>query len=156
MAEWLGISGAEVKPNWKRRQYTIKYTVPKRRNYRIGRDLTLSIVFGASFPFGGSVHETKIVQTASMKLRIKQGLPVEEVFLLLYRINNFLCFAYDQPTALVSVTLFSQDEVFRVNGQTVEQPMEVYYASLPQPESPPLPGPFRALLPFKLIEKNLA
>ena len=153
LAEWLWISGAQVKHNWKRRQHIVRYTLPKTRNYKIGTGLTFSIAFAASVPFGGSVHETKIVQSASMKLTMKQGFPVEEVFLLIYRLNSFLCLAYDQPTALVSVSVFSPENVFEVNGRTVEQPMDVYYASFPQTERPP--SRFNVLLPFKTIETNL-
>ena len=155
LEEWLEITGAKVTRNWERRQQIIRYTLPKPQSYKINKTLRLSIEFTASVPFAGNVRETKIVQSATIKLKPREALSLDDVFILLHRINTFLCLAYDQPTALRSVSLLPPKSTEPNAEEGGRREVELFYNSLPHPERPPTIGPFNVLLPFNVIKKRL-
>jgi hypothetical protein len=104
----------------------------------------------------GSVHETKIAQTAAIKLELLKPLSLEQTLLLVYRINSFLCFAFDQPSALIAVSILPLGVTQtrpKAKNEKREADTQLFYASLPQSEEPPDLTGFRQLLPFAGIEK---
>jgi hypothetical protein len=153
-AEWTGITGAKVTNNWQRGQHTIKYTLPKVSRYKVTKNLTVSIVFNALLPMAGNVRETKVSQDSAIKLMLDPPLLLEEVFLLLYRLNSFFCFAYDEPTALTSVSIFSPKFTALSRGNPQQLQLDVFYPSTPDPDTVPVMSAFTGMLPFNAIEKR--
>lgn len=136
--EWLGISG--IKSSFSSDvMVSITYTPPKTIVIPLGDDLTLAIAWDSSIPVGGNrLKEAKITQAAYMHLECDEPRKIEELLALIFKINNFMCFAINDTVTLRSVTAWSKDVVSaRPNNTTFEKPIGVYGQTLPYADETP-------------------
>jgi hypothetical protein len=154
--EWLGITGISVTHDWESKGATIQYKPPAKRSYVIKQGLDLSIAFRWTLPSGiGNISEAKITQNSVIQMDVADAVDLDELRAYVYRVNNFLCLALDQPAALTSVVVSSSDLTEEIGDKKRRAEIELYYPSLPHPETPPNIDTHRMLFVYGTIAESL-
>ncbi len=99
-------------------------------------------MFESTFPFPlapKNVFEARITQKSFIKLETTDQIQMDLKELRKYvsRINNFLCLAINQPVALTNLVIYSSDSLEKTEEKSSSTPIQMYYESLPHPNSPP-------------------
>lgn len=133
--EWLSVSGLRVEHNWSEKSASIHFDPPKQIAVQLSDGIGLAFTFGWTLPGAPPVTEAKITQKAYITLTSDSPRPIADFLALVFRLNNFFCFATDQTVSLDSATGYSH-EITRelVNGEKREVPISVYYESMPAAE----------------------
>lgn len=136
--EWLSVTGLRVEHNWEDRSASIHFTPPKEIALQLLDEIGLTFTFGWTIPGTPIVTEAKITQKAYISLTSESLRPIEDFLAVVFKINNFLCFAIDETVSLDSATGYSY-EITRDtgNGEKREVPIKVYYQSIPFSEVKP-------------------
>lgn len=135
--EWLSISGIQtcLSPD---ATSSITYTPPERIEVPLEDGVTLSIAWDWTFPGAPTITEAKITQRAYMYLECTAPRNIEDLLALVFKLNNFLCFAVNTTVTLRSVTAWSKDLVTGgPDDTTVEKPVTIYGQTLPYANEPP-------------------
>ncbi len=137
--EWLAITGIKLALNSDDMSASIQYARPKDIPLQLPDDIGLTFSFGYSMSGGGTeFKEAKISQQASILLLSKTEKSLEGFLSLVFKINNFLCFAIDKTVSLDSVIGFSQHLTRdREDGKAQQLPVQIYYGSIPYAEAKP-------------------
>lgn len=137
--EWLAITGLKIAHNSDDMSASIQYDRPKDIPLQLPGDIGLTFSFGYSMSGGGTeFKEAKISQKASILLLSKTEKPIEDFLSLVFKINNFICFAIDKTVSLDDVTGFSQHFTRdRGDGTPQQLSVQIYYGSIPNAEAKP-------------------
>lgn len=136
--EWLSISGLRVEHNWEEKSASIHFSPPKEVVYQLPDEMTLAFTFGWTLPGDPIVTEAKITQKAFVTLRSESLRPIEDFLALVFRVNNFLCFAIDETVSLDSATCYSSAITRGVgDGGKLKVPIKLYYQSTPLSDARP-------------------
>jgi hypothetical protein len=136
--EWLSISGLRVEHNWDDRSASIHFTPPEEIALQLPEGIGLAFTFGWTVPSGINVTEAKITQKAYILLTSESLRPIKDFLSVVFKINNFLCFATDETVSLDSATGYSREITRDIgNGETREVPITIYYQSMPYSEVKP-------------------
>lgn len=136
--EWLSVSGLRVEHNWDDKSASIHFTPPKEIALQLPDGIGLAFTFGWTLPVASTVTEAKITQKAYISLTSESLRSIDDFLAVVFKINNFLCFATDETVSLDSATAYSY-EITRDsgNGKNHEIPIKVYYRSIPLSEVKP-------------------
>ncbi len=136
--EWLSITGLRVDHNWEEGTASIHFNPPKEIVYRLPDEMALAFTFGWTLPGAPIVTEAKITQKAFVTLKSESLRPIEDFLALVFKVNNFLCFAIDETVSLDSATCYSKDITRDVgDGEKREVPIKLYYQSSPLSDARP-------------------
>jgi len=136
--EWLSVSGLSVEHNCSERSASIHFNPPKEIAVQLADGIGFSVTFCWTLPGIPIVTEAKITQKAYITLKSESLRPLEDFLALVFKLNNFLCFATDETVSLDSATGFSHEITREVgNGEKREVPIAVYYESTPVSEGRP-------------------
>ena len=136
--EWLSISGLRVEHNWEEKSASIHFSPPKEVVYQLPDEMTLAFTFGWTFPGTPIVTEAKISQKAFVTLRSESLRPIEYFLALVFKVNNFLCFAIDETVSLDSAAGYSSAITRDVgDGEKREVAVKLYYQSTPLSDARP-------------------
>ena len=136
--EWLSVSGLRVEHNWSERSASIHFIPPKEIAIQLPDGIGLKFTFGWTLPGAPIITEAKITQKAYITLTSESLRPIEYYLALVFKLNNFLCFAIDETVALDSATGFSHEITREVgNHEEREVPIAVYYEGSPVSEGRP-------------------
>ncbi len=136
--EWLSVSGLRVEHNWEERTASIHFNPPKEIVYQLPDDMALAFTFGWTLPGAPIVTEAKITQKAFITLKSESLRPIEEFLALVFKVNNFLCFAIDETVSLDSATCYSHEITRDVgDGKKCEVAIKLYYQSSPLSDTRP-------------------
>lgn len=137
--EWLSISGLRVEHNWDDNSASIHFIPPVEIKHQLSDGMALTFTFGWSVPFAPAITEAKITQKAYVNLTSERLRPIEDFLTVVFKINNFMCFAIDETVSLDSVTGYSHELIQDMGGgKTREVPLKLYYESLPRAETKPV------------------
>lgn len=136
--EWLGISGIKVEHSDDYKSTSLRYTPPEKIAFQLPSGMALEFIFGYTLPGSRTVIEAKITQKAYVSLNSKMLLPIDDYLDVVFKINNFLCFATDETVSLDSITCYSNKITREIsNGEKREIAISVYYESYPYTEVKP-------------------
>jgi len=136
--EWLSVSGLRVEHNLDNRSASIHFTPPKEIALQLPDGISLAFTFGWTLPGAPIVTEAKITQKAYISLTSESLRPIDEFLAVVFKINNFLCFATDETVSLDSATAYSYKITRDIgNGEKREVPIKIYYQSIPLSEVKP-------------------
>lgn len=136
--EWLSVSGLRVEHNWRERSASIHFNPPKEIAVQLADGIGFTFTFCWNLPGAPIVREAKITQKAYITLTSESLRPIEDFLALVFKLNNFLCFATDETVSLDSATGFSHEITREVgNDEKREVPIAVYYESNPVSEGHP-------------------
>lgn len=136
--EWLGISGIKVEHSNDYKSTSIHYTPPEKIMLQLPNGMALEFIFGWTLPGFPIVTEAKITQKAYVSLTSKMALSIGDYLDVVFKINNFLCFAIDETVSLDSITCYSHEITQEIsNGEKREIAISVYYESYPYSEVKP-------------------
>lgn len=153
--KWLGITGISANCDLGNQEAEITYKRPKQIDHQLNDDLVLSIRFNWSAPIGGgNIFKATITQTAVLCLEAPNVRKFSELIDSVRQINNLLCLALDKPVALTSAHVSRPDIVEDVGGKKRPIEMDVYYPSLPHPDTPPEIHRPQMLFPYQEVESN--
>lgn len=121
--EWLSVSGLRVEHNWDDKSASIHFTPPKEIALQLPDGIGLAFTFGWTLPVASTVTEAKITQKAYISLTSESLRSIDDFLAVVFKINNFLCFATDETVSLDSATAYSY-EITRDsgNGKNHENP----------------------------------
>lgn len=136
--EWLMVSGLRIEHNRNDRSAAIHFTPPKRIVIQLPDGISLAFTFGWTLPGAPIVTEAKITQKAYISLTSDSLRSIDGFLAVVFKINNFLCFATDETVSLDSATAYSY-EITRDTGDEKKQeiPITIYFQSLQLSESKP-------------------
>lgn len=135
---WLSVSGLRVEHNWDDGSTSIHFIPPKEIALQLTQGIGLVFTFGWTAPVTAGTTEAKITQKAHIVLTSVNLRPIEDFLALVFKLNNFLCFATDETVSLDSATGYSREITKDMgNGNTLEVPIEIYYQSIPYSEVRP-------------------
>jgi hypothetical protein len=136
--EWLSITGLRVDHNWEEKTASIHFNPPKEIVYQLPAGMSLAFTFGWTLPGAPIVTEAKITQKAYITIKSESLRPIEDFLALVFKVNNFLCFAIDETVSLDSATCYS-NEITRdvADGEKREVPIKLYYQSSPFSDTRP-------------------
>ena len=136
--EWLMVSGLRVEHNWDDRSASIHFTPPKEIALQLPDGIGLAFAFGWTLPGAPIVTEAKITQKAYISLSSESLRSIDDFLAVVFKINNFLCFATDETVSLDSATAYSYEITRSMgDGKKLEVPIRVYYQSIPSSEVKP-------------------
>ena len=136
--EWLSITGLRVEHNWEEKSASIHFNPPKEIVYQLPAGMALAFTFGWTLPGAPIVMEAKITQKAYITIKSESLRPIEDFLALVFKVNNFLCFAINETVSLDSATCYSRDITRDVaDGEKREVPIKLYYQSRPLSDTRP-------------------
>ncbi len=155
--QWLGLTGISAKCDFEKQEAEITYKRPKQIDHQLDNGFTLSIQFNWSAPLGigiGNISKATITQKAVLCLETPNFRKFSELVDYVRQINNLLCLALDEPVALTSVHVSRPDIVEDTGGKKRPIEIEVYYPSLPHPDTSPEIHRQHMLFPYQEVESN--
>lgn len=136
--EWLSVTGLRVDHNWEERTASIHFSPPKKIECQLPDGMALAFTFGWTLPGAPIVTEAKITQKAYITIKSESLRPIEDFLALVFKVNNFLCFAIDETVSLDSATCYWKDIARDVaDGEKREVPIQLYYQSSPLSDTRP-------------------
>ena len=136
--EWLAISGIKQEINREDWSVSIRYNSPKDIAFNLPNGMELKFTFQSSWPSFPLVTEAKITQKAYISLISKELRPIEDFLDLVFKLQNFLCFAIDKPVSIDSITGFSNEITREIEQKKKDEiPIKVYDPSRPYSETRP-------------------
>lgn len=153
--EWVGISGIDVKNDYKNHTATISYNPPATIPYSIANGMKLEVCFSYTLPGFSNLKEAKISQKAYFKLSSEELRPIEDFIDIAYRITNLLCFAIDTTVSLKNLKATSCDiQRDAGNGTLYPVPISIFYESIPFAEKEPKVSWHNMIFTFGVIKEN--
>ncbi len=135
--EWVSISGINVDTDFKRKSANISYQPPDEISIKLHDDIKLSFIFNWTAPACNNITEAKISQKVYVRIESKKHLNLSEFRNLIFKFNNFLCFAIDDTVCLTEVIAYSSKWKYEVDGKFYDRPIQLYYQGLPYSEKTP-------------------
>lgn len=153
--EWLSVSGIKIKYGKKLRNASIKFVPPKEIRIRLTNDIHLLFTFGWTMPRGAKITEAQITQRSLIKLKSRKLMPLSDFILLIFRLNNFFCFATDETVTLTSVIATSREFRQKIGDREFETPIKIFYQSLPFSNKAPNVGSHEMLFDYGQVAGDL-
>lgn len=136
--EWLMVSGLRVEHSQDYRNASIHFTPPKEIAIQLPDGVRLAFTFGWTLPGAPIITEAKITQKAYISLTSSSLRAIEDFLAIVFKINNFLCFASDETVSLDSATAYSYEITRSMSdGKKQDVPIKIYYESIPLSEIKP-------------------
>lgn len=136
--EWLMVSGLRVENNLDDRSASIHFTPPKEMALRLPDGIGMVFTFRWTLPGAPIVTEAKITQKAYISLTSESLRSFDDFLAVVFKINNFFCFATDETVSIDSATAYSYEITRSMGGKKkYEVPIKVYYQSIPFSEVKP-------------------
>lgn len=138
--EWLSISGFQTEHGREDISTSIHFSSPQEIVFNLSDSIELKFTFSSSWtlPFIPNFTEARITQKAHMSLVSKELRPFEDFLNLVFKLNNFLCFAINKTVSIDSITGYSSEITEEIReGQKSEIPIKIYYRSDPYSETKP-------------------
>ena len=139
--EWLHIRGNTVDYGLQDNQIqniSIFYSPPEAIVIQLsGEGMKLSFGFGFTIPFGLEIKETKITQSAYVKLESEELRSLDDFLEVIIRLHRFLCFAIGKIVPITSITGYSR-EITQEAGQNEKEreiPIKIFYKGMPIPNT---------------------
>lgn len=154
--EWLSISGLRVEHNWSDKSASIHFALPEKIVLHLPDGIEMAFTFSWIPPIAPTVIEAKITQKAYITLASESLRPIEDFLAIVFKLNNFLCFATDETVSLDSVTGFSHEIIRDIGkGETREVPIEIYYESIPDSKMKPKVQRHNMLFSYEHVANDL-
>lgn len=135
--EWVGISGISVSDLDVKRSFVISYSPPEEVEVSLENDMTLKITYEWTHPGFPSTKEASVTQKTYFKLIANdESRPLEEFMSVVHRLNTLLCLAVNSIVSLDQVKAYEQAPNIEDN-RGYQQPITLYYASLPYVKEAP-------------------
>ena len=146
--EWVGITGANIKKDFKNQTTTINYVLPKNITHYLDNAMQLEICFDAFTPYL-NITEIKIKQRVYFKLTTKTLKPLNDFLEIVFRLTELLCFAVN------TVVTFKDLKAFRTfDNKPYLVPIYIYYKSTLYSEKIPKINLCNILFIYKTIKDN--
>jgi hypothetical protein len=154
--EWLLISGLRVEHNWKDKSASIHFDPPKEIVHQLPDGMVLAFTFEWTVPGAPIITEAKITQKAFITLKSESSRPLGDFLSLVFKINNFLCFAIDETVSIDSATCYSYEITLDCgDGKKREVPIRLYYQSNPLSDAMPKISPHNMLFRYGQVSHQL-
>ncbi len=126
--EWLSISGISTQSKWEDSSTSIEFKPPEDIQLLLNDGMSLKFRFGWSK--SNSRQELNIKQKIYVLLESENPKSLDDFRSIIFKLNNFFCFAMDTIAAIDYMVGYSKDITEDIgNGTIIEAPIHVYYNS---------------------------
>ena len=152
--EWLSITGLHQQNDFKSQEITIRFSPPKAIQINLSEGVQMTFGFGYSCNYGYT--KAKIEQKSFIKITMENARPFKELISLIFKINNFFCFAIDNVVTINSMTGYVDS--FKSDEEEIEAhftPVSIYYRSILCPDLKTVVSEFDVFFSYKDVATQL-